>query len=356
LAVGSSLAASDITLRVTSTGQVILGEGTGVYVLSNDELSRISTSDIVIDGQTNDVGIDSVIFADDTGTNSFNVATVGQINLTGDIVADGAGRTFRFGGFAEADGSGDFGLASRVTADIDNASYDFGAATVVIRGDDIVFGREAFVETVDGLAAENINASLIGNSSSALYNSLLNGQFSADRIADPVYLRVGNLVVVYENTALFQNTGLRTGGANETIGVSIGEVGGNGTLTINTTDNTNAFAIFGDINGLGGDAVAVAGPSVVIIQNAVQLGASRINGCQIGSGTDCLTTQVDTTIVDVPRETVSLLEADNNLSVPFDPLVGTSNEGLFSDAASYGANQDCLRNDRGECVALQGSP
>jgi len=350
LAVGSSLSASDILLRVTSAGDVILGEGAGVYVLSNDELDRIITPDIIIDAQTNNVLVDSVLFTGDTGSNSFNVATIGEISLVGDITADGAGRTFRFGGLAAPDGSGSLGLASRVTADIDNASYDFGASTVVIRGADIVFGRDAFINEVAGGTNTAIAGSLIGNSGSSLYNSLLNGPLSADRTADPVYLRAGDLVVVYENTALFQNTGV----SNQSVGVNIGVDSGNGTLTIDTTDDSNAFALFGQINNLVGQTTALAGPSIIIIDNTIQLGSSRINGCQIGSGADCITTQIGTTTVDVPRENVNLLESDNDIAVPFDPLVGTSNEGLFSDAASYDANQDCQRNDRGECVAPQG--
>jgi len=354
LAVGSSLAASDVLLRVTSTGQVILGEGTGVYVLSNDELSRVVTPSMIVDAQSNDVGVADVTFSSGAGSNSFDIATVGQVNLTGDVTADGAGRSFGFGGSANTINNGGSELASRVTADIDNASYDFGASTVIIRGEDIVFGREAFVNDVEARSTTEIAGSLIGNSASALYNSLLNGQLSADRTADPIYLRAGNLVVVYENTALFQNTGLRTGGANQTVGVTIGQSGGNGTLTLNTTNSTNSFALFGQLNDLIGESAAVAGPSVVILDNSVQLGASRINGCQIGSGADCITTQVGTTTVDVPRETVNLLSADSDLAVPFDPLVGTNNEGLFSDATSYGADKDCQRNNAGECVAPQG--
>ena len=60
---------------------------------------------------------------------------------------------------------------------------------------------------------------------------------------------------------------------------------------------------------------------------------------------------VGTTTLEVPRENVRLLGADNGITVPFDPLVGTNNEGLFSDAASQG---DCQRNALGECAAPQG--
>ena len=137
LAMGSSLSALDVLLRVTSTGEVIIGDGTGSYVLSNAELDRIVTPDIIIDAMANDVRVDDVTFTADTGSNSFNVATTADINLAGDVTASGAGRTFRFGGFASPDMSGDDGLATRVVANIDDASFDFGASTLVVRGEDI---------------------------------------------------------------------------------------------------------------------------------------------------------------------------------------------------------------------------
>ena len=233
---GSSLSALDVLLRVTSTGEVIIGDGTGSYVLSNAELDRIVTPDIIIDAMANDVRVDDVTFTADTGSNSFNVATTADINLAGDVTASGAGRTFRFGGFASPDMSGDDGLATRVVANIDDASFDFGASTLVVRGEDIVFGRDAFVDEVVDRTSMDLAGSLIGNSGSSLFNPLISGQLSTIRAADPVYLRAGNLVVVYENSALFQNTGFNTGDVSQTIGVIIGEAGGSGTLTIDTVD------------------------------------------------------------------------------------------------------------------------
>ena len=167
--------------------------------------------------------------------------------------------------------------------------------------------------------------------------------------------RAGSLVVAYENSALFQNTGFISSGLTQTVGVVVGSPGGAGTLTIETVDDSNAFALFGQLNDLTGQAAALAGPNVVIFDSNLQPGSSRINGCQIGSGAGCLTTQIGTTTLDVPRENVNLLGADSDFLVPFDPLIGTNNEGLFSDATSRDASEDCLRNELGECVSLQGA-
>ncbi|MEL6529150.1 MAG: hypothetical protein AAFQ27_04265, partial [Pseudomonadota bacterium] len=98
-----------------------------------------------------------------------------------------------------------------------------------------------------------------------------------------------------------------------------------------------------------GTAAAIAGNNVIFLGTDVRLPDSRVNGCVIGSGADCVTTIVGTTIISIPREVVELLTAESGLLVPFDPLVGTNNEGLFSDAAVV-PDEDCERDENGACV------
>ena len=63
---------------------------------------------------------------------------------------------------------------------------------------------------------------------------------------------------------------------------------------------------------------------------------SRANGCLIGAGgTGCLSnsiTQPTVNVFDVSR--ADIFRSAEDLTLPFDPLVSTSNEALFSDIAS----------------------
>jgi len=351
---GSSLSADVVVFSASASGEVVIGDGTGLYVLDATELSRIRGVDVIIDAGTNDMSVGGVEFTSGLGTNSLSLATTGDIRLQGDVSVSGADRNFRFGGaYDPANGTVD-GFANLITANIDQASFDFGSSTIELSGVDIVFGRDVFIDEVAGLSDVEIAQTFIGNSNSSLYNSVLSGSPSDLRTIDPIYLRAGNLIISHENSALFQNTGFVSNELAQTSGVLIGEIGGNGTLTINTVDDTNAFALFGQINELTGDTAALAGPNVVSFDENLRLAASRINGCQIGSGADCVTTQIGTTTIEVPRENVILLEADRDIQVPFDPLVGTNNEGLFSDAASSTSSFDCQRDAAGDCISPLG--
>jgi hypothetical protein len=100
-------------------------------------------------------------------------------------------------------------------------------------------------------------------------------------------------------------------------------------------------------------AAALLGDAVISVNDEVLVNASRINGCVIGSGADCVTTIVGNVVLTVPREVVSLLVAEDRLLVPFDPLVGTNNESLFSDAATSPAGEEeCESRDaNGVCVS-----
>ncbi|QUL36791.1 hypothetical protein [Erythrobacter sp. JK5] len=348
LQAGVAIGGSSLTLRAAPGEDIGLGSGTGGFQLSDAELDRIDVGTLIIDAVDRTIAIGDVSFADQTGSDEVVLATSGGpdsiIRITGDISGAGASRLFRFGGDADTGSM----LADRIVMDIESATIDFGGATFELRGEDIVFGQQALIDAVAGLASGEIASNFVGDANSLLYNPLLAGGLGGARINDPVYLRVGNIRIAYGNSALFQNTALPADGGTIYTGVELGGAGSPGTLTLDATDDTNAFALFGEINELVGTAAALAGGNVIIIGGGVSITDSRVNGCIIGSGADCVTTIIGSTTIAIPREAVSLLTADS-LQVPFDPLVGTNNEGLFSDAAAE-PEDDCERDQDGACI------
>ncbi|NNE58268.1 MAG: hypothetical protein HKN36_09190, partial [Hellea sp.] len=345
----AALTANSVILHVRSNGDVILGAGNGVYQLDDAEHDLITANDFAIEAGANIVVINDVSYSAGTGSNSVSVYSTDTIAFIGDVSGDGAGRVFKFAGASSGPD-----LAMRITGDIDTASLDFGDATLDLRADDIAFGRSVFLNEISGRVSTDLAATIVGNSGSSLYNALLSGgALSAERTTDPVFLRAGNLDLSYSNSALFQNTGAVSSASSLNQGVVIGGTGNNGVVTLNTSDPQNTFALFGEINGLTGKAAAVAGPAVVVFDGNLELGSSRINGCLIATGAGCLTTQVRATTIEIPRDSSSLLESDSGFLVPFDPLVGTNNEGLFSDAASGSDGEDCERDESGVCVSAE---
>lgn len=341
---------SSFTIRANAGRGIGLGSVGGGLSLSDAELDLITTANLVIDAGDQSVTIDSVSFASGSGSNSVVVATTGEIAILGDVSGTGAARTFRFGGDAAgATGS----LASRISANIVLATIDFGDAALDLRGNDIVFGQQRLISALAGRPASEVAALFVGNAGSALYNPLIFGSLGPVREADPVYLRAGSMVVTYGENAVFQNTSLAQQNSTDYTGISLGSAGNSGVLTLSPIDTTNAFAFFGDINGLEGVDASLAGPAVIVINGNTDPGGSRVNGCIIGSAAGCLTTIIGTTALEVPRENLSVLTGDDGLLVPFDPLVGTNNEGLFSDAAAN-PQPSCEPDETGQCPDEEG--
>ncbi len=327
---GSLLKAEgDATLTVSQdASRVRLGasasNGGGAFALTDAELNRIEAQNLLLQANSTNVEVSSVTFDGAAGSESFTVATTGDIAFTGVIDGSGTGGLFQFGGSAP-----DTGLAGTISMNTEQARLAFAGADLQLRADDILFGTRPFIQEMidlrDGSGSNFsglLGALIVGNSGSSLYNAGL------DYSGPATYLEASNLNVVYGDSALFQNSGEVSTALVETTGVNISQ-----TLTIDPTDTTNAFAIFGTIETLEGRAAALADPSIVILldDDEVQPFASRINGCQIRSGADCLNTVIGNTIVEISSEQFDLFSSESDVLLPFDPLVGTNNEGLFSD-------------------------
>ena len=337
---------AEVTLTVLASADptdtlVLIGDGSGgSYDLSSGELALINTPLFMLNSGAANIQFADVALALATGSDNFDIRSDGNISFIGNFSADGstASRLFRFGGVA--DGS----LASQISADILTANLNFGAGDVEFSAQDIIFGLGAFQDEVSGLTTDEVASAFVGNSSSSLYNLLLSGNDEdTTGLLNTNYLTTGNLTLNFGGTALFQNTGAQ----GVTSGVTIGEAGGPSVLTILPENMDNAFAFFGVINGLEGQAAALAGGTIVTNTN-LATNNPRVNGCIIGSAAGCLTNQFVITTVEVPDDDVILISSDNSLLVPFDPLTGSNNEGLFSDAASNFV--DCDRDANGNCL------
>lgn len=352
---GAVNAANSLTLRANEGQDVLVGdplgdaEATGDFHISDAELDAIVTGTLIIDAGSGNIDIATVSFTDQAGSDQVAIVNRGAgtvIEIEGDITAAGLGRVIQIG--ENLVGASD--ITGEIIAKIEKSTIDIGEATLDLQANNIVFGSgQLLLELGDlqGVSADVVAFNFVGNSGSILFNP--DAPLASARAGNEVYLRAGNLSVTYGEVALFQNTLPITEGDLKFAGVVIGDdVGQNGTLTLRPTDETNAFNMFGELNALDDEAVAFAPEPALIIDGQISVFGSRINGCLIRSGADCITTVVDTTIIQIPREAVSLLTADPDVFLPFDPLVGTNNEGLFSGAAA-GPGDDCERDEDGLC-------
>lgn len=335
-----------------------LGDDTaaGGFSLSNAEIGLLEANTLTLDNGTGAVEIGTLAFDADAGRTAVNVLTTGQMDILGTISGSGAGRLFRFGGDASATGMAD---QIRIVSTADaGGRLLFDTSDVELRGERIVMGLAVqFVDTILGgtpLSVDAVAGLFISNPNSALYNTLFSGQVYVDKTT----LVANSLTVRFGEYALFQNTE----GAGLSGGAVLGGPAGAPVMPALTVDGSNSasgdgFALFGTINGVTGTAAALLGPSVIVV-NMVDIPNARVNGCLIGSGAGCLTsvvTQPTLNVFDSSR--LDVLRAADDLSLPFDPVVGTNNEALFSGVSSVDTQvtgDECEENPEApECKASE---
>ncbi|HMO74203.1 MAG TPA: filamentous hemagglutinin N-terminal domain-containing protein [Sphingopyxis sp.] len=328
------------TVRLVATRAVGVGAGVaGNYALTETELNRINTADLVIDAGTNAINIGTVSIDGNAGSSRLMLATGGDILVDGDVKLVPAGSANRVVALGNPNA-----LANQIFVNINKGSLDLGQATLELSAKNIVAGSGILLgQARTGGAfkdSDEIALTLVGNANSELYSPQIGGA-----PIDKVYLRTGNLIVRYDNVALFQNTGL----GGDSRGVVIGSEAAPGTLQLLPTGAQNAFALFGEVNTRTGPNAAILPPTVIVVNNNNETPNSRINGCIIGSGAGCLTSIVGIVVTDLRDETISLLRGGGDVAVPFDPLVGTNNEGLFSDV---GTEEECPKDSQGMCITV----
>ena len=308
------------------------------FALSSDELGRVAAGQLVIDAQSGAVQFGDTTLATGAGQQLFQIRTSGRMDVLGRFVAAGSpsGRVIVLGGDAT-----DAGRASvlRVASTAGGGGRLLvDAGTLDLRADRIAVGMDTAFQVTLGLTPGGVPASasdvatrFVAQPTSSLYNAAIgNGQ---GIYSDATLVRADRLIVRYADFALFQNTGLPSINSGVVLG---GTSPAEPALSLLPTAGANAFALFGTVNGIGGTAASLLGARQIVVGTDASRGNSRANGCVIGGGgAGCLSNSIaqpTVNIFDVSRADV--FRSAEDLTLPFDPLVSTSNEALFSDIAS----------------------
>ncbi|MEH3106792.1 MAG: filamentous hemagglutinin N-terminal domain-containing protein [Sphingomonas fennica] len=305
------------------------------FDLSSAELARIAAPQLIVDAQSGAVRTGALAIAAGSGSASLHIRTSGRMDVLGRFVASGspAGRLIVLGGGA-AETARARSIAVVATAG-EGGRLLLDGATLDLRGDAIAVGQSpAFLADLalggTSPAPAEIASRYVSQPNSSLYNATLGNPLGL--YSDPVLVSAGRMVVRYADFALFQNSGP----PGTSTGVVLGAEGGGLALELAPAGGSNAFAIFGTVNGIGGTATSLLGGNVIAVGDGTTRAASRANGCLIGSaGGGCLAAslvQPTLNIFDSSRGEV--FRTADDLTLPFDPLVSTSNEALFSDIAS----------------------
>jgi len=349
IAVNGPITGAAITLANTRTGNVLrlgdapaanaaeFGAAGPAYALSNAELARLTTDRLVVATGPGAAQLGAVTLAASAGRQVVQVQGGGRIDVLGRLEAAGAPatRTIVLGGDDTASGRAD---TLRIAATADGGGrIAVGAATLDLRANRVVAGVDQGLAAALGLtpggtpeATQLVATRFVAQPGSNLYNAAAGvpqGLFT-----DRTLITAGRLVVRYGAFALFQNTGLP--GISSGVTLDGGEAGP--ALVLDPAGAGNAFALFGTINNIGSTATALLGNSVIQVGGDVSRPASRVNGCLIGAaGAGCLANslvQPNVNLFDVSRADV--FRSAEDLSLPFEPLVSTNNEALFSDIAA----------------------
>jgi filamentous hemagglutinin family protein len=338
--------------RTGDTSALRLGDGTAAdgFQLSDAEIKLIEADALTFRQGTGAVEIGTLAFDADAGRRTVDVLGTGRMTIDGVVSGAGAGRMFRFGGTttSETDTASAIHVAATSTA---GGRLLFDTADLDLRGNRIAVGLGAgFLNLLnDDATVTQVVAGLVGNANSALYNANLGGG-TYDPSA-PTTVSAHSLTVRYGDYALFQNTGV----ARTNTGIVLGGTPTapvNPALSLRPTTASNTFAAFGTINGVGATAAALLGPDAVALGNA-NVSATRINGCVVGSGAGCLTAIViQPTLQVFSASQADLFGSVADLTVPFDPLVGGSNEELLTGLAALAPKPDtdgCVAGKKESC-------
>ncbi|WP_425229567.1 filamentous hemagglutinin N-terminal domain-containing protein [Sphingomonas sp.] len=332
------------TDRSPATTTLRLGNGTAAngFQLSQAEVNFVDANQLTFDAGTGAIELGTLAFNAAAGRTRVDMLATGRIDVTGGVSGSGSGRTFRLGGTLAT--TTDKASVIRVVATPDAGGVAsttntggrllFDTADLDLRGGRIGVGQAAgfldpigFAGGATPLSASAVASNYVGNPNSSLYNSTFGG---AAYLTDSVLVSARSLTVRYTDYALFQNAGVP--GAN--TGAALGSAASPAVPALVVqgpgTGTTSAFAIFGSINGITGTGAAVTGSSFVQV-SGVDLANTRINGCLAGSGAGCLTAVVSQPLLNVfDASRLNVFHTADDLALPFDPVVGTNNEALFS--------------------------
>jgi hypothetical protein len=348
--IAATVTAAKITLidRATTANTMRIGTnpgGTGGFVLDQAEFDRLSAPSLVFDGGTGagltrqDIAIGGLAISNPV-VKTIDIYGLQRIDLTGNLLTS-AGSTLtglRLGGTATAT---DLASVLRVAAKADGTggSIDVGTASLNLRSAIIGVGQDTGFLELLGVTPGTTG----GVDPRLMVNNILPGLYSSSQAGGLPYLpagqqliRASSMSVSYSNFALFQNTAL----PGENGGAVLGSLAIPSSPAVQLagigSTQAGAFAIFGQINGIGGIEAALLGNAIVNV-TSVDRTVARINGCLIGSGAGCLSSvAVTPTLGTFDPVKGSIFFARTDFELPFDPLVGTNNDSLFGDVGTFG--------------------
>jgi hypothetical protein len=188
---------------------------------------------------------------------------------------------------------------------------------------------------------DQVTREFVTRPTSTLYNA---GALGAAPYADGVLLQAHSLSLGYGRYALIQNTAPAGEQRGAILGV-LGQTPATPTLSLRVNDTNNTFALFGTIDGISSSAAALLGGDRISLGAGVSPIGSRVNGCIIGSGGGCLTASIAQPAINLFNTSrAEVVRSADDLSLPFDPLVGTNNESLYLDPA-----QEAAQSSRADC-------
>jgi filamentous hemagglutinin family protein len=341
---------------------------TGLYVLRTEEMNRISGANVTIQSGAQNVEVQNLALNPGVGTSRLNLLTTARVDVTGTLTAENTtgDRTIQIGGTAGARTPENPATLASVLAVVPGSTGGgrllAGNANLDLRANFIGVGLAAFLSEI-GLnpggtpaSSDTVNNQFIAQPNSTLYVASLGVPYQ-----DQVVLTANRLLVSYGNYALFQNTAPNLAPPN---GVQIAELGTQGQLNLSSTGDTapNGFALFGRINGIGGNQAALLGPTAIPLED-VNRSNTRVNGCLVGSGGGgCLVSNVSTPPVNQFDEgEANILQSAEDLEDRFAPIVGTNNEALFTGISSIDElvepEVDCETDpDNPQCAAARPDP
>ncbi|PZU10122.1 filamentous hemagglutinin N-terminal domain-containing protein [Sphingomonas sp.] len=306
------------------------------FSLSNAEIARLSAASLVIDAQGGAVRTGDLSLTPAAGSTLFQIRTSGRVDVLGRFVASGSPltRLIVLGGGASDEGRASILRVATTAANGGRLLVD--GATLDLRADSIGVGLDGgFLDAIGirgaaPIAAADVASRFVSQPNSSLYNATLGN--AQGIYSDPLTVQAGRLIVRYANFALFQNSGQ----PGTQSGLVIGTEGQSQSLQLLPSAGTNAFAMFGKINNIGSTATSLLGGNMLVIGGEVSRSNSRANGCLIGAaGGGCLSASiVQPTLSVFDTSRAAIFRTGDDLTLPFDPSVGTSNEALFSDISS----------------------
>lgn len=315
---------------------LLIGQTGAGFSLTDTELGRLKATSTL----TLDAGTGTGVIAQNVRIGKVNLSTPVTVNvlakgtridLSDKLSTSGNVKTLVLGG------DGGSALASVIyiaqTPGGDGGQIFAPTAEVKLNAGNIAAGSKlGFADAlgvVSGTGDATVAKELNDSGGSTLYFA---GNGGVPYGSNVKLLTAKKLTVTYSGFALFQNTGAPP----LTSGVDLADLPtAVPSLDLSNSGITPVFGLFGTINGLMGSAAAINASGYTVRYN--NIGSTRINGCVVNGGGNCLAVQTITpTLAGMDSIRGNIFFVNPDFELPFDPLIGTSNDSLIGDVGSFG--------------------